>query len=133
MKYLIPIIIISAVAFSICYLFFLKEKEQTTEIPILINLDIKHPNHETMEYFLNNYEETIRPTKVDWRKWEKEDLIKQRYAFITEESQTSLYLVFCKTQADATTIGEANFSPKTDSQNPYFILGINNTNLMETL
>jgi len=116
MKYLISTIAILVLASAVFYYSFLIQKTEPkiTNNTNLIRLDFEHPNRTQMEYFLNNYKEVIHPIKVDWRKWEKEDLIEQRYAFITDESQTSLYLIFCKTQTDAITVGEANFSLKTD-------------------
>jgi hypothetical protein len=89
-----------------------RESVQANEL----SLDLEHPNRESMEYRLNHYPEEISVIEVDWGKWNNEDLVQHRYAFkVGDEGQETLFLVFCKTQADALKVANENFLPKSDT------------------
>lgn len=125
MQHLLSVIAIMMLAFVVPQHFVSPQHNDSQSNKNVINdlndksseiiLDIEHPNRESMEYFLNHYKEEFLPADVDWPKWENEDLIQYKYAFLTHQGQTSVYLIFCKTQKDAIAIGEKNFSPRTDT------------------
>jgi hypothetical protein len=82
----------------------------------LFGLSNEHPNKESMEWLLNNYEEAFIASKDDGETLEHENLIQKKYNFHTELSNTSLILIFCNNQQAALTIAETNFSFNDNNQ-----------------
>ncbi len=73
--------------------------------------DPDHPNSEQFNFFLNNYTEEIIEVEADWSEWKKKELVLDRYAYRTKDSDISILLIFCSHQNDCISICSANFEP----------------------
>lgn len=90
----------------------------TEDDPVVAATDFgfnpQHPNAEQFSFFLNHYTEKFLPLELKWVEWKKQALIQERFAFQTERSGTTVYLIFCATQDDCITVCSLNFEPTTE-------------------
>jgi hypothetical protein len=85
------------------------DEKRVNQKIVLSEVENDHPNKETMEWLLNNYDEEFFEQKSVVGTLENQDLIQNIFHFQTKSKDITLLLIFCNNETDAQIVGNSNF------------------------